>query len=65
MSRPPSETTLQNPPIDTPVPRARPDERRRYHALTPLGRRVLAAEVDRLERTLLTAGLLDLPAGNV
>lgn len=28
------------------------DERRRYYRLTPLGRRVAAAEIDRLESTV-------------
>ena len=36
---------------------ARSDERRQYHALTPLGRRVLEAEAERLRATLSSVGL--------
>lgn len=46
----------------TPVPRGAEggeDERRQYHALTPLGRQVLKAEATRLQRTMTMAGLLE------
>lgn len=35
------------------------DERRQYHALTPLGRQVLKAEATRLQRAMTMAGLLE------
>lgn len=34
------------------------DERRSYHALTPFGRRVMAAEASRLARAMAAAGML-------
>jgi DNA-binding PadR family transcriptional regulator len=39
------------------------DERRQYHALTPLGRQILKAEATRLQRAMAMAGLLDDPHG--
>lgn len=43
-------------------PIADDDPRRRYYRLTPLGRRVLSAEIDRLERLVLDARLHLQPA---
>lgn len=52
-------------PVDPPSHAEGADERRQYHGLTSLGRAVLAAEAERLRRTLLTAGLLDPGRGAV
>ncbi len=52
-------------PVDPPAHAQGADDRRQYHGLTPLGRAVLAAEAERLRRTLLTAGLLDPGRGAV
>lgn len=38
-----------------PVPEADDDERRRYYALTPLGRSVVAAELARMEEMIIWA----------
>lgn len=40
---------------DAPTPRRETDERRIYYRLTPLGRRVLAAELERLRALLALA----------
>jgi DNA-binding PadR family transcriptional regulator len=46
---------------DAPVPRHETDERRIYYRLTPLGRRVLTAELERLRALLslaMSSGIL-------
>ena len=40
---------------DAPAPRRETDERRIYYRLTPLGRRVLAAEIERLRAVVALA----------
>jgi DNA-binding PadR family transcriptional regulator len=45
-------------PTAAPHPEDGGDERRQFHALTPLGRAVLEAEAARLRRTLADSGLL-------
>ena len=41
--------------VEAPSPPENDDPRRRYYGLTPLGRRILAAEVERLERMIREA----------
>lgn len=50
-------------PVEAPPEDDGTDQRRQYHALTPLGRAVLSAEAERLRRTLAAAGLLHPEAG--
>jgi DNA-binding PadR family transcriptional regulator len=45
--------------VDPPPSAHEDDDRRRYHALTPAGRAALAAEAERLRRTLAPTGLLE------
>ena len=47
---------------EAPASNAPVDERETHHALTKLGRDVLAAEIDRLTRTLALAGRSTTPA---